>query len=393
MRTFEHVRVWQELGAEITVLTCAPNFPQGKVYPGYRNRLYSRRREDGVDVVRVWSYVSANAGFAKRILDYCSYAVAATLASLALSFDVVVATSPQFFTAVAGRAVGALRGRPWIMEVRDLWPESIRAVGAARGPELLLDALERLELALYRSARSVVVVTDSFRQNLIARGIDAAKVHVVTNGVDTTLYSPSAKPAGLASELGVADKLVVAYVGTHGMAHGLDFVLDCAGSAPPHVHFLFVGDGAEKRRLTAQRERLGLTNVTILAPVPKAEVARYLALADVALVPLRRRDTFKSVIPSKIFESAASGTPILLGVEGESRAIVERHAAGLAYVPEDRESFLTQLSALANDAELYRRCRRGCADLAAAYDRRVLATRMYSILVDEAQPASKPSYA
>lgn len=381
IRTFEHIKVWQRLGAEVTVITCAPNFPRGIVYDGYKNKLYQRCEEQGVDVIRVWSYISANAGFAKRILDYVSYAFAATLAASRLEFDVVVATSPQLFTAVAGRAAAKLKGRPWVMEVRDLWPESIRAVGAARGPSRLMDLLERLELSLYRSAAKVIVVTDSFRENLTSRSIDPSKIAVVTNGVDRGAYAPSPKSAALVQRLGLGGKTVVGYLGTHGLAHGLTFILSCAAEADPNVHFVLIGDGAMKETLLAQREALGLTNVTMLPPVPKQDIGEYLSVVDIALVPLRRSDTFKSVIPSKIFESAASGTPILLGVEGESKRIVERFGAGLAFIPEDRESFLTQLHRLSSDADTYRACQAACVRLAAAYDRSALATQMYEVVI------------
>ena len=387
------MKAWQALGAKVTVVTCAPNFPRGKVYPGYRNRWYQRRDEDGVDVIRVWSYISANAGFTKRILDYVSYAVSAVFAALPLDFDLIVATSPQFFTAVAGRVVSALRRRPWVMEVRDLWPESIRAVGAARGPRWLFDRLEALELSLYRSAALVVVVTESFRDNLIDRGIPPKKLTVVTNGVDASAFTPRPRPAALEARLGLTGKTVVGYFGTHGLAHGLPFILSTAASAPAHVHFLFVGDGAMKGELVEQRAQLGLANVTLLPPVPKAEIGNYLALADIALVPLRRSDTFRSVIPSKIFESAATGTPILLGVEGESRRIVERYGAGLAYTPEDSGSFLAQLRILATDAQAYESCRVGALRLAADYDRDVLAARMYAELLGIVAAKTQATYA
>lgn len=380
VRSYEHASVWQRLGAEVTVVTCAPNFPRGRLYDGYANRLYQRRTEAGIDVVRVWSFISANEGFGRRILDYVSYAITATLASLRLDFDVVVATSPQFFTAIAGRSVGALKRRPWVMEVRDLWPESIRAVGAARGPARLFDALERLELSLYRSARRVVVVTESFRDDLIRRGIDTSKISVITNGVDVSAYPHRPKPAALVEALGLAGKVVVGYIGTHGLAHGLDFILSCAPELDERLHFVFVGDGAMKAKLLAQHAQLNLTNVTMLPPVPKAEVGKYLALIDISLVPLRRSKTFASVIPSKIFESAAAETPILLGVEGESARIIRKYGAGLTFKPEDRESFLEQLHTLAFDDALYARCRDACASLAAAFDRTALAERMYEVL-------------
>lgn len=369
----------------MTVITCAPNFPQGKVYDGYRNKLWQKEEIDGITVIRVWSYIAANAGFAKRILDYISYAVMAVVASLFVrKVDLIVATSPQFFTAVGGYVASVLKRTPWVMEVRDLWPESIRAVGAAPGKEKWLDRLERLELFLYRKASKVVVVTHAFKDNLTGRGVPADKIHVVTNGVLTANFPHQPKDPTLVKSLGLDNKFVVGYLGTHGMAHKLDFILDCAPAAPPNVHFLFIGGGAQKAELEAQVEREGYANVTMLPSVPKSEIARYISVTDVALVPLRRSDTFKTVIPSKIFENAAMGKPILLGVEGESEAIIKKYAAGRCFIPEDEADFLRQLNFLATDTEGYKQCQDNCATLAAAYDRNVLARDMLAVLRGEA---------
>lgn len=313
-------------------------------------------------------------------MDYISYALLATVASLFVKTDLIVATSPQFFTAVGGYLASVLKRKPWVMEVRDLWPESIRAVGAAPGKEKWLDRMERLELFLYRKAKKVVVVTHAFKDNLARRGVPAEKIHVVTNGVLTANFPSRPKDDTLVESLGLGGKFVVGYLGTHGMAHKLDFILDCAPAAAPDVHFLFIGGGAQKAELEARVAREGCSNVTMLPSVTKAEIGRYISVTDVALVPLRRSDTFKTVIPSKIFENAAMGKPILLGVEGESEAIIKEYGAGLCFIPEDETDFLRQLNRLATDGDCYRECQNNCAALAAAYDRNVLARDMLTVL-------------
>lgn len=313
-------------------------------------------------------------------MDYISYAVMAFFASLFVRTDLIVATSPQFFTAVAGYVASVCKRRPWVMEVRDLWPESIRAVGAAPGKEKWLDRLEQLELFLYRKAAKVVVVTHAFKDNLIRRGVPAEKISVVTNGVLTDKFPRQPKDPALLRTLGLEDKFVVGYLGTHGMAHKLDFILDNAPAAAPNVHFLFIGGGAQKAALEAQVARQQLTNVSMLPSVPKKEIARYISITDVALVPLRRSDTFKTVIPSKIFENAAMGKPILLGVEGESEAIIKKYGAGLCFIPEDSDDFLRQLNRLATEPATYRACQQDCNSLAEAYDRNVLAREMLVVL-------------
>ena len=187
-RTHEHCRQWVAAGARVTVITCAPNFPKGRVFDGYRNRLWQQEVMDGVRVIRVWSYITANEGFARRVLDYMSFMLSAFLASLFVRrVDVVVGTSPQFFTAVAAWAVGAIKRVPFVFELRDLWPESIKAVGAMK-QSAAIRLLERLEMFLYRRAARIVSVTHAFRETLIKRGIDGAKIDVVTNGVDVSRF-------------------------------------------------------------------------------------------------------------------------------------------------------------------------------------------------------------
>lgn len=383
-RTYEHAVRWVRKGAQVTVITCAPNFPQGRVYPGYKNRLLSTETIDGIRVVRVWSYITANEGFVKRSLDYLSFAAAALIGGLFEKADVIVATSPQFFTTFTGAALSWIKRRPWIFELRDLWPESIVAVGAARSPALIR-MLERIELFLYRNAARVVAVTPAFRQNLVRRGIAHDKIEVVTNGADLSMWQSRPKDEALREQLGLGGKFVVGYIGTHGMAHALDFVVRCAAATTdPRVHFLFVGDGAQKAAVVELATALNLRNVTFLDPVPKNEVPRYLASTDVALVPLRRSDTFKTVIPSKIFEAAAMRVPILLGVEGQAEEIIRTHRAGECFVPEDIEDFADKLARLANDKAFYDACQEGCASLAAAYDRDMLAGEMLRIVSEVA---------
>lgn len=375
-RTYEHCRAWITAGADVTVLTCAPNFPQGKVFDGYENRLYQREVMDGIKVIRVWSYMTRNEGFARRVLDYTSFAFTAFLAGLPCKCDVIIATSPQFFTTFTGTALSWLKRKPWIFELRDLWPESIGAVGAVKN-QRLMSFLERIEIALYRSSARIVAVTDAFKDNLVGRGIDPAKISVVTNGVDPRLIGPRPKDLELLAELGLNGKTVLGYIGTHGMAHGLDVVLKAmAMAADTSLHALFVGDGAEKRNLVEEAKRRGLMNVTFLDPVPKADVTRYLSLIDLALVPLRRSETFRAVIPSKIFEAAAMEKPIILGVEGQAQKLIERYGAGLCYTPDDPEALLNVLQKIQSDEALIARLKDGCRRLTQDFDRRKLASNM-----------------
>ncbi len=396
-RTFEHCREWAKAGHRVTVITCAPNFPKGKVLDGYRNRPWQRETMDGVEVVRVWTYITANEGVFRRTLDYVSFMLTAVAASVFVrNVDVVVATSPQFFAACAGWAVGALKRRPFVFELRDLWPESIRAVGAMRN-ETILQALERLELFLYRRAAAIVTVTEAFRDNLVLRGIDAGKITVVTNGADLSRFEPRPKDADLEQRLGLEGRFVAGYVGTHGMAHGLETLLDAAAAlrAEPDgadIRFVLLGDGAEKRRLQEKAAAESLDNVIFIDTVPKGEVVRYWSLLDASIIHLRRMELFKTVIPSKLFEGMAMGIPVLHGVAGESAEIVRREGVGVVFEPEDWAGLTSALLRLRSDADARANYRRRCRAAAMNYDRKRLADRMLSTLEQvAASQARRPS--
>ena len=227
-RTYEHCREWVKAGHNVTVMTCTPNFPKGKVYEGYKNRLWQSETMDGIQVVRVWSYIVANEGFVRRTLDYVSYMVSAVFAApFVRGVDLVIGTSPHFFTVCAAYLVSRYKRIPFIFELRDLWPESIKVVGALRdGPVIRL--LERIELYLYRKAARIICATHSFREVLIGRGIDPRKIDVITNGVDLTRFHPMTRDKELAASHGLDGKFVAGYVGTHGLAHGLSTLLETA---------------------------------------------------------------------------------------------------------------------------------------------------------------------
>ncbi len=384
-RTFEHCREWVKRGHKVTVITGAPNFPTGQVFEGYRNRLRSRETMEGIEIIRVWTYVTSNEGFLRRALDYASFMISAVPASLGVrDVDVIVATSPQLFTPCAAYLASLLKRRPFVFELRDLWPESIRAVGAMKSSRIL-DALEKLELFLYRRAAHVVTVTHAFQKNLIDRGIPAEKISVTTNGADLCRFNPIPRDEGLAARLGLAGKTVVGYVGTHGMAHALDTILRAAHRlkrepAANDVRFMFLGDGAEKASLKAMAAENDLDNVVFLDSVPRSEVVRYWSLVDLALIHLKRTPLFETVIPSKLFECMAMGLPIIHGVAGESARIVARERCGVLFQPESSDELADWILELAaNPVRRQQLSQRGI-EAATRYDRSALAAQMLQIL-------------
>jgi glycosyltransferase involved in cell wall biosynthesis len=383
-RTYEHCKEWVKLGAEVTVITCFPNFPQGIVYAGFKNHWKQMEWMDGIKVIRVWSYISANEGFIRRTLDYISFSFTSFLAGLFEKTDIILATSPQFFTALAGRSLSFWKRRPWIMEVRDLWPESIKTVGATNN-KALIRYFEWQEKRCYKSSIKVIVVTDSFKERLIEKGISENKIYVIKNGANLELYLPKEKNFRIKKELGLEGKKILGYIGTLGMAHKLDFILECAKELKvtnPEFHFLLIGNGAEKKTLLKQIVLDNLDNVTILDSVPKSEVVEYLSILDASIINLKKSELFTTVIPSKIFETAAMEIPILLGVDGEARSIVEGFGAGLFYEPENLSDFILKVDKLFNNEFDYLRIKSGGKKLAEKFDRKILAKQMYDLLIE-----------
>ena len=382
-RTYEHCLKWIDMGYKVTVITCFPNFPKGKVFEGYTNKLYQKENIDGITVIRVWSYITENNGFVKRIIDYISYSVTSFLFGLFLKTDLIIATSPQFFTAVSGRMLSVFKRIPWVMEVRDLWPDSIAAVGSMNKSSKPFKILKKIEHHLYLSASKIVVVTDSFKKYVIKEHqIKHEKVGVFKNGVIiNNLKKPKLNDViALKKSLNLENKIIISYIGTHGLAHGLEFILESISKiSSPEIHFLFIGDGAEKQNLIEYSKTLHLKNFTFLESVTKSEIPLYIEISDYSLVNLKKSDEFKNVIPSKIFENIAMYKPILLGVEGESKKLIDDYEVGVCFEPENIESFLNALCDIQKlDRESFKV---NCNKMLADFDRNNIAENLIKFIV------------
>jgi glycosyltransferase involved in cell wall biosynthesis len=341
-------------GHKVTVITCAPNHPNGIIYPGYKNRIYQWDELDGIRILRVKTYLSANKGFLKRTLNYVSYMVSATLWSpLVKDVNVVVSTSPQFFCGYSGYIVSRLKRCRWVLEIRDLWPESIIAVDAITNRKVI-SLLEYLETFMYRNADRIITVTDSFKVHIMGRGINPKRISVVKNGADLERFSPLPKQNAFREQHGLNGKFVASYIGTHGMAHGLNTIFRAAEllKDQSRIVFLLVGDGAERKSLLKQKETRKLDNVVMLPQQERSKMPEIIAASDVNLVLLKKTNLFKTVIPSKIFEAMAMERPIVLGVEGESKSIVEEGECGLCIEPENADELVDMLLKLCGSSEM-----------------------------------------
>jgi len=357
-----------------TVITCAPNVPDGRVYDGYRNGLTQHEVIDGIDVIRVWTYLAPNAGTARRIANYISYMVSATTRALFIRRpDVVLATSPQFFCGWAGILVSWFHWTPCILEIRDIWPESIVAVGAMRHGRLVR-VLQWLERRMYAAATHIVTVGEGYRRELLAKGVPTEKITIISNGIDRERLRPLPPDRALSERFNPDGRFICSYVGTIGMAAGLEVVVRAAARLEARgvrdVRFLIVGDGATRESLAALVHEQGLDDmVTIVGRQPKEMVPGFLSISDCCLVHLRRTTLFETVMPSKIFEAAALEKPIILGVGGFAADVVREADCGLCIEPENENQLVAAIDTLRGDPTLRRRLgQSGRKKLAARYD-------------------------
>lgn len=384
-RTYEHAREWVKLGHKVTIITGAPNFPEGKVFDGYRNSWYSKSILDGIEVRRVKTYITANEGFAKRILDFMSFMFSSFFAGLFVKKpDVIVGTSPQFFTAVSAWALSAIKFKPFVFELRDIWPASITAVGAM-GRSLPIRILEKIEVFLYRRANKIISVTHSFKSELIERGIDGSKIDVVLNGVDLSKYEPAIeKDKSFSEEYDLNGKFVVGYVGTHGLAHSLDKIVEAAELLTDlsELRILFAGGGAAKADVERLVKDKGLSNVVLIPRQTKELMPQLWSLCDISLISLKDTELFKTVIPSKIFESMGMGLPMIITApEGEATEIILETCSGIITSPESPTNLAEAIRYLYHDRRKCAELARNSNEAAKKYDRKELANAMLEKII------------
>jgi colanic acid biosynthesis glycosyl transferase WcaI len=361
-RAAELAQHWAEAGHEVSVLTGFPNHPTGVVPPEWRSRLRHltyRENVGRVNVFRTWLWPLPNRKAHERMRNYASFCLSAALRGLTLARpDVVIATSPQLLVGLSGWWIAFTRQIPFVFEVRDLWPESLIAVGAGSESSLLYHALGAIAKFLYQRADLIVVVAPAFKEHLIRHWrIPVEKIAVVENGVETSLFAPATPAANdaLRQELAAEKKFLVSYIGTMGNAHGLETLLDAAAqlrTQNPDVLFLLIGEGAEKARIKSLAESRGLDNVRFLDQQPREQIPSFISASDACLVLLKKMEVFKTVIPTKMLEFMSCGRPVILGVDGQARQIVEEAGAGLAIEPENAEALAAAINQLAADREL-----------------------------------------
>ena len=332
--------IWVTRGHSVTVVTGFPNHPTGVLRREDRRKLWAEERMNGIRVLRNWLYATPNEGFLRKTLGHLSFMVTAVLFGLPRlgKTDVIIASSPTFFSVVSAWLMAVVKRVPFVFEVRDLWPAVFVDLGVLKNRHLI-SLLEAIEMFLYRRATLIVTVTDSFRQILIRRGIPNRKIITVTNGADIEFFR-SSKRDSFRDDNGLRDKLIVMYLGAHGISHSLQTTIRCAELLRGHedISFVLVGEGSDKKNLIELAQNLNLTNVLFTPSQPRERVPSLYSTADVCLVTLRDVPLFTTFIPSKMFEIMAAGRPIIAAVRGEAREILERSGSAVIVDPEDPQA-------------------------------------------------------
>ena len=385
-RVHEMSRQWVKGGHEVTVITGIPNCPDGIVYKGYRNRIRKQVETiDGIRVIRVWTYVVANKRARHRLLNFVSFMLSAVWAGLFLKkHDILIATSPQFFCGWAGVLLAKLRRMPFVLEIRDIWPESIVAVGAISNRKIIT-ILEKLEKRMYVAATHIVTVGKGYKRRMVAKGVDTNKITIITNGVDMELFYPRPADEGVRNRHSLNHKFVCAYAGTLGMASGLNVVVQAGRILKERGHkrisLMLIGDGAIRRQLEEDVRRYKLDNIIFTGRLPRDSIPDYLAAVDVCIVHLKRTDLFKSVLPFKMLEAAAMERPVVLGVEGDAAELLTDASAGICIEPENAKDLVAAILELARDNDLrVRYGHSGREHVMRHFDRNVLASNYLKLM-------------
>lgn len=388
-RLFESATRLSSAGYTVTVVTGFPNYPMGVIPSVYSGRRFMEERMDGVRVLRTWVYAARNRGFARRILNHLSFAFSSLWAIRKVGkVDVIFVESPPLLIGIAALAYSRIKRAPFVFNVSDIWPQSAVDLGALRNP-IAIWLAERLEWRLYRRAARVSAVTPGILERLAARGVPRSKLFLLTNGVDTKTYQPTPPDTAMAQQFGLDGHKVFLYAGTHGLAQGLDVVLEAAKlTTNPAVLYVLAGEGAEKETLLRKAAGEAISNVRFLPNQPKSDMPALVNLAYASIIPLKRLDLFKSALPSKMFESMAAGRPIVAALWGEAADLVNAAECGLVVPPEDPRALRDAVEKLAADPQLAAKLgANGRRYVVEHFDRGKIAERFGDLLRQAAAPA------
>lgn len=391
-RVLETAAEWVKTGHQVTVVTCFPNHPTGVIPKAYRGRFFMREMHQGIQVFRNFVLATPNEGVWRRTLCHLSFMVSSVIFSLPRlkKPDVIIASSPTFFAAFSGLIISRIKRIPFVFEVRDLWPAAIAGLGVLKSKRII-KILESWELFLYRQAQKIVVVTESFKENLVGRGVPSSKIEIVYNGVDPERFGKTDVEA-VKQKYQLKGKTVVLYSGALGLSHSLECVLQVAEKFRDRqdILFLFVGEGAKKEELQRIAALRKLENVQFWPGQPRETMPEIYALADICLVSLKKVALFSQFIPSKIFEIMAGSRPMIACLEGEAASILGKSGAAIVVPQEDPAALERALRKLSDNKDLREQLgQNGREFVIRHFDRRRLAHRYQEILAGTVESQGK----
>jgi glycosyltransferase involved in cell wall biosynthesis len=352
-RLYELAVRLKQKGAEISVLTAMPNYPQMEVHKEYKGKFYNYEDMNGLHVHRTWIYVSKSKGIFKRLINYFSFVKTSFWIGIFKlgKFDYILCESPPLFLGITAYALKKIKGAKLIFNVSDLWPESAEKLGLVNNKFFLRSATV-LEEFLYKKSDLISGQTQGIVQNIFSR-FPNKKVYWLPNGVDLNYYKTDGITTNWRLENNFSENnFLLLYAGIIGHAQGLEVIINAANilKQQTNIKFVIVGSGPQKEMLIQLKAKLNTQNVLFYDAVTKKEMPAIISAADVAVIPLKRLDLFKGAIPSKIFENLAMKKPILLGVEGEAKQLfIDEGNCGLAFIPEDANDLAKQTMALYNN--------------------------------------------
>lgn len=365
----ELAQTLQEMGNDVTVLTGFPNYPTGKLYPGYRLRPWMKETLEGIPVVRVPLFPDHSRSGVRRALNYLTFALSATLLPpfLMRRPDVIFVYHPPLTIGLPAWVLSRWWRAPFLYSIADMWPETLEATGMVTNASVL-NGVGKFAKWIYGRAAAIRVISPGFREDLINKGVPPEKITVIPNWVDTALYAPEPPDSVWAEDIGLAGKFNVMFAGNIGEAQGLEAVLAAAQmlSDVPELQFVLVGDGVALPRLREQARNI--PNVRFLGRYPAESMSKLYALADVLLVHLKDEPLFRITIPHKIMTYMATGKPILAAVSGDAANAVTEVDAGIACPPENPELLAHTVRTFMAMSATERRSMGECA-LVAAHER------------------------
>jgi len=386
----QFAKYWSQAGHKITVLAGTVHYTTGKKRPEYKGKLVVREQEtENVEVLRCYVSKSYNKSFIGRFWAYVTFAFSSIWAGLfhTRGCDVIICTSPPLTVSLTGWILSKLKRVPMVFEVRDLLPESVIDIGVMKN-KWLIKMSYWLEKKSYKTARWINVLTPAFRDALIEKkGVSPDKISMIPNGADLDIFTPGERNNWVREKHGLGDKFVVTYVGAHGVANALMQLVKVAKllkERDPQVQVMLVGDGMEKPMLKEKAAQWELDNVLFVDSVPKDMIVDYVRASDVCTAVLKKVDAYKTVYPNKVFDYLSTAKPVIIGIDGVARKLVERAGAGIYTEPENAEEFADAVLKLkANPRLCTEYGKNGLNFVRQNFGRDVLANRYLDILINE----------